>query len=145
MAFIIVFPFHRVILSDNTSISFRSNQIMCANTFQFTCWLKVRCTRQWKLSICWWIKLQTLPSCIKENRALLKVNTCQKLKIVWNSLLCRRGILLELFLVGLYIPGVFSGSYFPVFGLKTEIYSVNLRIHSKYSKIRTRQNSVFWH
>ena len=41
--------------------------------------------------------------------------------------------------------GVFSGPYFPVFGLYTEIYSVNLRIHSKYRKIRTRKNSVFGH
>ena len=41
--------------------------------------------------------------------------------------------------------GVFSGTYFPVFGLKTEIFSVNLRIQSEYKKIRTRKNSVFGH
>ena len=41
--------------------------------------------------------------------------------------------------------GVFFGPYFPVFGLNTEIYSVNLRIQSKYRKIRTRKNSVFGH
>ena len=34
--------------------------------------------------------------------------------------------------------GVFSGPYFPVFGL-------NLRIQSEYKKIRTRKNSVFGH
>ena len=28
--------------------------------------------------------------------------------------------------------GVFSGLYFPVFGLNTEIYGANLRIQSKY-------------
>ena len=39
--------------------------------------------------------------------------------------------------------GVFSGLYFPVFGLNAEIYEVNLRIQSKYGKIRTRKNSVF--
>ena len=39
--------------------------------------------------------------------------------------------------------GVFSSPYFPVFGLNTEIYSVNLRIQSKYRKIGTRNNSVF--
>ena len=32
---------------------------------------------------------------------------------------------------------VFSGPYFPIFGLNTEIYSVNLRIQSEYRKIRT--------
>ena len=32
---------------------------------------------------------------------------------------------------------VFSGPYFPVFGLKTETYSVNLRIQSKRGKLRT--------
>ena len=37
----------------------------------------------------------------------------------------------------------FPGPYFPVFGLNTEIYGVNLRIQSKYRKIRTRNNSVF--
>ena len=40
---------------------------------------------------------------------------------------------------------VFSGLYFPVFRLNTEIYSVNLRIQSKCRKIRTRKNSVFGH
>ena len=37
----------------------------------------------------------------------------------------------------------FSGPYFPVFGLNTKIYGVNLRIQSEYRKIRTRKNSVF--
>ena len=41
--------------------------------------------------------------------------------------------------------GVFSGPYFPVFGLNTEIYYVNFRIESEYWKIRTRENSVFEH
>ena len=40
--------------------------------------------------------------------------------------------------------GVFSGPYFPVFGLNAEM-SVNLRIQSEYRKTRTRKNSVFWH
>ena len=38
---------------------------------------------------------------------------------------------------------VFSGPYFPVLGLNTEIYSVNLHIQSEYWKIQTRKNSVF--
>ena len=33
----------------------------------------------------------------------------------------------------------FSGPYFPVFGPNTEIFSVNIRIHSKHRKIRTRK------
>ena len=41
--------------------------------------------------------------------------------------------------------GVISGPCFPVFGLNTEIYEVNLRIQSEYRKIRTRNNSVFGH
>ena len=41
--------------------------------------------------------------------------------------------------------GVFSGPYFPVSGLNTEIYSINLRIQSEYRKIQTRKNSVFAH
>ena len=41
--------------------------------------------------------------------------------------------------------GIFFDPYFPVFGLNTEIYSVNLRIQSKYRKIRTRKYSVFGH
>ena len=39
--------------------------------------------------------------------------------------------------------GVIPGPYFPVFGLNTGIYSVNLRIQSEYKKIRTRNNSGF--
>ena len=39
--------------------------------------------------------------------------------------------------------GVFSGPYFPIFGLNTEINGVNLCIQSEYGKIRTRKNSVF--
>ena len=38
---------------------------------------------------------------------------------------------------------VVSGPYFPVFGLNTEIYGVNLHIQSEYRRIRTRNNSVF--
>ena len=41
--------------------------------------------------------------------------------------------------------GVFSGLHFPVFGLNTEIYGVNLRIQSEYRKTRTRNNSVIQH
>ena len=41
--------------------------------------------------------------------------------------------------------GVFPGSYFPLFGLNTEIYGVNLRIQSEYRKIQTRKYSVFRH
>ena len=33
----------------------------------------------------------------------------------------------------------FSGPYFPVFRLNTEIYGVNFRIKSEYRKIRTRK------
>ena len=39
----------------------------------------------------------------------------------------------------------FSGSYFPLFRLNAEIYCVNLRIETKYGKIKTRENSVFGH
>ena len=39
--------------------------------------------------------------------------------------------------------GVFSGPYFPAFGLNTEIYLVNLSIQSEYGKTQTRRNSVF--
>ena len=39
--------------------------------------------------------------------------------------------------------GVFSGPYFPVFGLNTEIYSIDLRIQSECRKIRTWKNSLF--
>ena len=41
--------------------------------------------------------------------------------------------------------GVICGPYFPVFGLNTEIYFVNLRIQSEYRKIRIRNNYVFGH
>ena len=40
---------------------------------------------------------------------------------------------------------VYSGPYFPAFGLNTEICGVNLRIQSNCRKIRTRKYSVFGH
>ena len=40
--------------------------------------------------------------------------------------------------------GHFSGPYFPVFGLNTEIYSVNLRIQSECRKIRTKKKLRIW-
>ena len=40
---------------------------------------------------------------------------------------------------------VFSGHYFPTFGLNTEIYEVSLRMQPEYRKIQTRKNSLFWH
>ena len=39
--------------------------------------------------------------------------------------------------------GVFSGPCFPVFGLNTETYVLNLGIQSKCRKIRTRKNAIF--
>ena len=41
--------------------------------------------------------------------------------------------------------GVFSGPYFPVLGLNTQIYKVNLRIESECRKILTRKNSILEH
>ena len=41
--------------------------------------------------------------------------------------------------------GVFSGPYFPAFGLNTEKYFVSLLIQSKCGKMRTRNNSVLGH
>ena len=41
--------------------------------------------------------------------------------------------------------GAFSGPYFSASGLNTEIYGVNLRVHSEYRKIRTKKDSVFGH
>ena len=37
----------------------------------------------------------------------------------------------------------FSGPYFPVFGLNMEVSEVNLRIRSKYGKIKTRETPFF--
>ena len=41
--------------------------------------------------------------------------------------------------------GVFSGPYFPAFGLSTERYGVSFRIQPECGKTRTRKNSVFGH
>ena len=41
--------------------------------------------------------------------------------------------------------GVFSGPYFPAFGLNMNRYEVSLRIQYECGKIRTRKNSVFGH
>ena len=41
--------------------------------------------------------------------------------------------------------GVFSGPYFPTFGLNMERYGVSLCIQSECGKIQARKNSVFAH
>ena len=41
--------------------------------------------------------------------------------------------------------GVFSGPYFPTFGLNTESYEVSLCIQFECRKLRARKNSVFGH
>ena len=41
--------------------------------------------------------------------------------------------------------GVFSGPYFPAFGLNTVRYSASLHLQSKCRKIRTRKNFVIGH
>ena len=41
--------------------------------------------------------------------------------------------------------GVFSGPYFPAFGVNTERYGVSLCIQSESRKIQTRKSSVFRH
>ena len=55
------------------------------------------------------------------------------------------------FLLKVFIPttgwkvseyGVFSGPYFPAFGLNTEIYGVNLRIQSECGKSTGQKNSI---
>ena len=40
---------------------------------------------------------------------------------------------------------LFSGPYFPDFGLNTEIYRVNLHTQSEYRIIRAKKNYVFGH
>ena len=73
----------------------------------------------------------------------------------WLLLFCKLSAFFDVFWILLIlltytawkVPkyGVFSGLYFPVFSLNTEIYGVNLRIQSECRKIRTRKNSVFGH
>ena len=41
--------------------------------------------------------------------------------------------------------GVVSGTYFSIFGMNKDIYSVNLGIQSEYRKVRTRNKFVFGH
>ena len=41
--------------------------------------------------------------------------------------------------------GIFSGPYFPAFGLNTERYSVSLSIQFECGEIQTRETSVFGH
>ena len=44
-----------------------------------------------------------------------------------------------------YKYGVFSGLYFPVFGLNTEIYEANLHTQSTLRQNTNQENSVFGH
>ena len=76
-------------------------------------------------------------------------NFFSQLKIYFTTLMCCTSefssymTMITVWKVSKY--GVFSSPYFPVFGMNTEIYSVNLCIHCEYSKIRTTKNSVSGH
>ena len=78
-------------------------------------------------------------------RELLKRYRCN----VWHLVLLALFILFNFILfitawkVSIY--GVFSGQYFPAFGMNTETYGISLRIQSERGKIRTRKNSVYGH
>ena len=80
-------------------------------------------------------------SFLRFNQLLTREKNCNFFK---NALfLATQWLLFTVWKVSKY--EVFSGLYFPVFGLNAKIYFVNLRIHSEYRKIRTSRNSVFGH
>ena len=77
------------------------------------------------------------PVSFPEKKLWLSCKNCAKADIIffWSF-----PILLDFF--GLYHSFFFQDfarAYFPVFGLNTEIYGVNLHIQSEYRKIRTRK------
>ena len=99
-------------------------------------WVKCRGKQVWLMEVIWlWF------STLFQRKHFFKSNQCLHFPN-WSSFirLCNTPAAWK---VSKY--GVFSGPYFPVFGLNTEIYSVNLRIQSEYRKIRTKKNSVFGH
>ena len=77
----------------------------------------IRCLNHWKLET---------PTARKQR---ISDDELQKYKANYTRYHCVKNVQMR----------TFSGPYFPVFGLNTEIYSVNLRIQSKYRKIRTRK------
>ena len=64
----------------------------------------------------------------------------------WQSYFDKSGvlntILMDLHCVKSVLFRIFSGPHFPVFVLNTEIYRVNIRIQSKWGKIRTSKTLV---
>ena len=69
----------------------------------------------------------------------VKSNTLKKIKILFGIKLQKKSSLHEKCPHTMF----FSGPYFPIFELNTEIYSVNLCIQSEWGKIWTRKNFVF--
>ena len=58
--------------------------------------------------------------------------------------ICNSWVLLKIYSARKLVNNSFSWPvFFPVFGLNTEIYRVNLCIQTNYVKIRTRKNSAF--
>ena len=78
---------------------------------------------------------------------LTKFQPTKNIREKWELELMFEKILLRIIITAWKVSkyGVFSGPYFPGFGLNTEIYSVSLRNQSEYWKIRTRKNFVFGH
>ena len=119
----------------------------------------------WSQSDCEKMRTRKTPNTYTSNVVLLNNNSFQRRSVnfVWHctesvSYLSPKLEILNAFKFRIksWVPdgctawkvskyGVFSGPYFLVFELNTEIYEVNLRIQSEYRKIKTRKYSVFGH
>ena len=66
-------------------------------------------------------------------------------EFIFNNFLGELGNSTTLHCVKVSEYGVFTGPYFPAYGLNKKRYEVSHRIQSKCGKIRTRKISVFGH
>ena len=88
-----------------------------------------------KLSCLWGLMMSKYPH--------WQIWSCLIVYLSKNGYLAMLSITLTAWKLSKY--GVFSGPYFPAFGLNTERYSISLCIQSKCGKIRTSKNPVFGH
>ena len=113
--------------SRSTKHSAFQNFVICRHTNMS---LKIENEKQNRMSYLVFVKIMNLP-CVYRNP------TCNRVCSHFRSFLpshCVKSVQMRSFF-----------PYFPVFGLNTEIYGVNLRIQSEYGKIQTSRNSVLWH
>ena len=96
----------------------------------------ISCTTKGRLGRCVYLQVKTVTQALQSDRWVNCIFQTTRMKLQFLTNLCTVWQVSKC--------GVFSGPYFPAFGLNTERYGVSLCIQSECGKIRTRKKLRIW-